>query len=295
MPPTSVAELGDPTVVAIASDARGAAAPAGRPRRTNVGDHPEAYTRFAALASYTRLDRRHGAWRTAFSFVTDHARGAAAGDRAAREPWHRHGAARLAADPATPWSYRFDCVLGGHPLDDDVAGALARCASETARLRVFGSYRADLEDGRGAATHGSRRRERARLLRRRRRGTGSRTSRTCSLPRCAPSSRTDSPPPGCRASRSRASSATISCRRWRAPRRSSRAARPRQDVASRVSCSTSAATSGCARTALDEVHVSFAVTETFQQRNAGELGRRGARASRLRWSSARERTGGARP
>ena len=53
--------------------------------------------------------------------------------------------------PATPWKYRFDAVLGGHPLDKDVSGALAEMQEQTARLRVFGSYRADLED-QGAAT-----------------------------------------------------------------------------------------------------------------------------------------------
>ena len=48
--------------------------------------------------------------------------------------------------PATPWRYRFDAVLGGHPLDEDVVAALAEMQAETAYLRVFGSYRADLED-----------------------------------------------------------------------------------------------------------------------------------------------------
>ena len=53
--------------------------------------------------------------------------------------------------PSTPWRYRFDAVLSGHPLDDDVGAALAEMREQTARLRVFGSYRADLEDE-GAAT-----------------------------------------------------------------------------------------------------------------------------------------------
>ena len=46
-----------------------------------------------------------------------------------------------------PFDYRFDCVLGGHPLDEDVAAALGELREETARLRVFGSYRADREEG----------------------------------------------------------------------------------------------------------------------------------------------------
>jgi prephenate dehydratase len=146
-----VAELGDPLVAAIASER------AARMHRlavlaTNVGDHPEAYTRFAALAPYTRLDRRHGTWRTALTFVTDHQPGAL---MRAIEPLATRGIdmVQLVSRPipSTPWKYRFDCVLGGHPLDEDVAGALAEMRVQTARLRVFGSYRADLEDE-GAAT-----------------------------------------------------------------------------------------------------------------------------------------------
>jgi prephenate dehydratase len=49
--------------------------------------------------------------------------------------------------PSRPFDYRFDCVLGGHPLDDEVAAALAEMRVETARLRVFGSYRADRDEG----------------------------------------------------------------------------------------------------------------------------------------------------
>ena len=41
----------------------------------DIGDHT-AYTRFAALAPYTRLDRRHGVWRTALTFETHHKPGA---------------------------------------------------------------------------------------------------------------------------------------------------------------------------------------------------------------------------
>ena len=141
-----IAELGDPHVVAIASE-RAARLHALAVIASNVGDHPEAYTRFAALAPYTRLDRRHGTWRTALTFVTDHRPGAL----------HRAIAPLASRDidmvqlvsrpiPSTPWKYRFDAVLGGHPLDEDVSGALAEMQRETARLRVFGSYRADLED-----------------------------------------------------------------------------------------------------------------------------------------------------
>jgi prephenate dehydratase len=146
-----VAGLGDPLVAAIASE-RAARLHGLTVLATNVGDHPEAYTRFAALAPYTRLDRRQGAWRTALTFVTDHRPGAL---MRAIEPLAKReiDMVQLVSRPipTTPWKYRFDCVLGGHPLDQDVATALAEMQRETARLRVFGSYRADLEDE-GAAT-----------------------------------------------------------------------------------------------------------------------------------------------
>ena len=142
----AVAELGDPAVVAIASTR------AARLHRLvtvadDVGDH-EAYTRFAALAPYTRLDRRHGEWRTALTFETHHRPGAL---HTAIEPLARRGIdmVQLVSRPipSRPFDYRFDCVLGGHPLDDEVAAALVEMHTETARLRVFGSYRADRDEG----------------------------------------------------------------------------------------------------------------------------------------------------
>ena len=54
----AVAELGDPSVAAIAS-ARAARMHGLVSLADDVGDH-DAYTRFAALAPYTRLDRRDG-------------------------------------------------------------------------------------------------------------------------------------------------------------------------------------------------------------------------------------------
>jgi prephenate dehydratase len=141
-----VAELGDPAVVAIASER------AARLNRLtviadNVGDHPEAYTRFVSVAPYTRLDRRDGQWRTAFSFVTDHRPGAL---HRALEPLARHAIdLNLLASrpiPSRPWSYRFDAVLSGHPLDPEIAGTLREMQALTTRLRVFGSYRADRDD-----------------------------------------------------------------------------------------------------------------------------------------------------
>ena len=83
---TIVAKLGDPTIVAIASD-RAAKINGLTIIDANVGDHPEAFTRFVSVAPYTRLDRRDGGWRTAFSFTTDHRPGALFH---ALEPLSRH-------------------------------------------------------------------------------------------------------------------------------------------------------------------------------------------------------------
>lgn len=138
-----VAALADPTVVAIASD-RAARINHLAILADNVGDHPEAYTRFVSVAPYTRLDRRDGQWRTAFSFITDHQPGAL---HRALGPLARHGIdLNLLVSrpiPSRPWSYRFDAVLGGHPLDPEIAATLREMQALTAHLRVFGSYRAD--------------------------------------------------------------------------------------------------------------------------------------------------------
>ena len=42
--------------------------------------------------------------------------------------------------PVTPWRYRFDAVLAGHPLDPIVTETLTEVQSLTRELRVFGSY-----------------------------------------------------------------------------------------------------------------------------------------------------------
>jgi prephenate dehydratase len=142
----AVAELGEPSVVAIAS-VRAARMHGLAVIADDVGDHA-AYTRFAALAPYTRLDRRHGEWRTALTFETHHRPGAL---HHAIEPLARRSIdmVQLVSRPipSRPFDYRFDCVLGGHPLDEEVAAALAEMQAETARLRVFGSYRADRDEG----------------------------------------------------------------------------------------------------------------------------------------------------
>jgi len=143
-----VAESGDRTQAAISSERaaqlHGLTVVAG-----DVGDHPEAYTRFVSVSTYTRIDREAEEWRTAFTFVTDHSPGAL---YRAIEPF-----GRLRIDlhqlvsrpiPKTPWRYRFDAVLAGHPLDPIVSEALREMQARTRRLQVFGSYpaRRDVED-----------------------------------------------------------------------------------------------------------------------------------------------------
>jgi prephenate dehydratase len=135
-----VSEHGDPQEVAIASE-RAAQAYGLTVIAGDVGDHPEAYTRFVSVAPYTRLDREAEYWRTAFSFITDHKPGAL---HRAIEPFGRHALdmVQLVSRPIprTPWRYRFDSVLAGHPLDQIVRETLAEVAGLTLELRVFGSY-----------------------------------------------------------------------------------------------------------------------------------------------------------
>jgi chorismate mutase/prephenate dehydratase len=80
-------------------------------------------------------------WRTAFSFVTDHRAGAL---HNAIEPFARLGIdlVQLVSRPipASPWTYRFDAVLAGHPLDPATRHALTEVRQRVRRLRVFGSY-----------------------------------------------------------------------------------------------------------------------------------------------------------
>ena len=135
-----VARRGDPTEAAIASP-RAAELYGLEVVASDVGDHPEAYTRFVALAAHSRLDREGLDFRTAFSFVTDHRPGAL---HRAIEPFARHGIdlVQLVSRPIpeTPWRYRFHAVLAGHPLDTPTTEALAEARTLTRRLKVFGSY-----------------------------------------------------------------------------------------------------------------------------------------------------------
>ena len=137
---SEVSERKDPTEAAIASE-RAATMYGLTVIAGDVGDHSEAYTRFVSVAPYTRLDRESVTWRTAFSFVTDHQPGAL---HAAIEPFGRHRVdlVQLVSRPIphSPWRYRFDAVLDGHPLDPVVRETLAEVTSLTLWLAVFGSY-----------------------------------------------------------------------------------------------------------------------------------------------------------
>jgi prephenate dehydratase len=108
----------------------------------NVGDAP-AFTRFVAIAPYTSLDVSWERARTAFTFVADHRPGSL---HAAIEPFALAGLdlLRLVSRPlpSTPWSYRFDAVVSGHPLDPTVRGAFLALRRATRSYRIVGVYEA---------------------------------------------------------------------------------------------------------------------------------------------------------
>lgn len=134
-----VAHDGDPTEVAIASE-RAAALNGLVVLAADVGDHPDAYTRFVAVSNRTELGGGLD-WRIAFSFQTNHQPGAL---HRAIEPFARHGLDLVQLTsrpiPQTPWRYRFDAVVSGHPGDDVVRRTLAEVREQSQRFTVFGSY-----------------------------------------------------------------------------------------------------------------------------------------------------------
>lgn len=135
-----VAEAADPTQVAISSRE------AARLYEldilaADVGDDPHTHTRFVAVAPYTRLDGVADEWRTSLAFVTDHRPGALFH---ALAPFAAHGIdlVQLVSRPLprSRWRYRFDAVLAGHLLDDEVHAALRELSTLTRALRILGSY-----------------------------------------------------------------------------------------------------------------------------------------------------------
>jgi prephenate dehydratase len=133
-----VAEDGDPTEAAIVG-AEAVELYGLTVLKDDVSDSP-AFTRFVSIAPYTRIDRVR-APRTAFTFATHHKPGAL---HAAIEPFARAGLdlVRLVSRPlpATPWKYRFDAVVIGHPLEPAVRVALQELEAATRELRVVGVY-----------------------------------------------------------------------------------------------------------------------------------------------------------
>ena len=106
----------------------------------DVGDGP-AFTRFVSIAPYTWLGAPRERARTAFTFVADHRPGAL---HAAIAPFALAGLdlLRLVSRPlvATPWSYRFDSVVAGHPLDPTVRRAFDELRRATRSYRIVGVY-----------------------------------------------------------------------------------------------------------------------------------------------------------
>jgi prephenate dehydratase len=135
------AEEGDPTVAVIVG-AEGASLYGLTVIADDVGDSP-GFTRFVSIAPYTLVDVKPASARTALTFVTKHRPGAL---HAAIAPFAKAGLdlERLVSRPlpATPWKYRFDAVIDGHPLSPAVRLALREVRELTRELRVTGVYEA---------------------------------------------------------------------------------------------------------------------------------------------------------
>jgi prephenate dehydratase len=136
-----VAEARDPRQAAISS--RGFADRLGLSVLLNdVSDHAQNFTRFVAVAPYTRIDL-DGAerWRCAIRFVTHHHPGAL---HDAIEPLRRFGVNMCSLQsrpiPGRPWDYQFYADLEGHPLHHSVSAALVALGDNVAELAFLGCY-----------------------------------------------------------------------------------------------------------------------------------------------------------
>jgi len=109
----------------------------------DVGDSA-AYTRFVTIAAHTVVRVEDA--RIALSFVTDHRPGAL---HAAITPLAAAGLdlQRLVSRPLpdSPFQYRFDAVVAGHPSVPAVRDALRAVQAVTRELRVLGVYAAHEE------------------------------------------------------------------------------------------------------------------------------------------------------
>jgi prephenate dehydratase len=140
-----VAERRDPTEAALVSPA--AAELYGLTViADDVGD-TAAFTRFVGIATHCVLAVDDAL--TALTFVTDHRPGAL---HAAIAPFAEAGLdlQRLVSRPlpATPFRYRFDAVVAGHPSDSHTRDALRAVQAVTRELRVLGVYTAHIEEDR---------------------------------------------------------------------------------------------------------------------------------------------------
>jgi prephenate dehydratase len=113
----------------------------------DVADHPEAFTRFVALAPWTLIERDQRPWRTAIAFQTNHSPGAL---YRALAPFAHFdiNLVQLVSRPLphSRWNYRFDAVLDGHPYDENVRAGLEELRGLTRKLLVTGCYPAEEED-----------------------------------------------------------------------------------------------------------------------------------------------------
>jgi prephenate dehydratase len=104
-----------------------------------------AFTRFVGIATHCVLEVDDAL--TALTFVTDHRPGAL---HAAIAPFAEAGLdlQRLVSRPlpATPFRYRFDAVVAGHPSDPRTRVALRTVKAVTRELRVLGVYTAHTEE-----------------------------------------------------------------------------------------------------------------------------------------------------
>ena len=149
---TIVAKLADPTIVAIASD-RAARINGLTIIDANVGDHPEAFTRFVSVAP---VHAARPARRQLADGVLLHDRpppgSALSRARAALPPRDRPQPARLAADSLEAVQLPLRRRPQRPPARPRDLRHAAGDADLTAELRVFGSYRADHEGGIAART-----------------------------------------------------------------------------------------------------------------------------------------------
>ena len=111
----------------------------------NVGDHPEAYTRFVLVATYTRLDTARATPGGRPSRSSPTTRRARSTGRSSRSRRHAIDLVQLVSRPIpkTPFRYRFDAQIAGHPLDALISETLREARERTRQLKVWGSYPAE--------------------------------------------------------------------------------------------------------------------------------------------------------